>query len=317
MHSFPFNPYGFPWVKANDTSPIAIAEGLFEGLSEAMFSTFETFRQARRLAKGLNPDEENSGLTWTDLTDEEWLACPPVCVFMQNEAEISSDWIQTQVPINLFILDRNRTLLEDGWGRRLWSLVRPDWFVLHGTAAKFDHFVTGIRDGVGQRGPSVFRFYAPEPAEAGIRADRILELMESAVVTKAFPLLRYEPDPDREWTDRWSLDGNDSIDDDWVIDDKATEAEKEAGRFWRLLQEIAGVRSTALAKARLEVESEIDRKVNDLRQEIESDAEAEINRVKKDHAAIYQEKLVQKLLALSGYGPGTEEYDRKLRELSS
>jgi hypothetical protein len=84
--------------------------------------------------------------------------------------------------------------------------------------------------------------------------------------------------------------------------------------FWRQLQQLAGVRSTVLDQARRDVRAELEEELEKARASIEEGAQKEIREIEAKHAAIYHQKLTQKLLALSGYAPGSEAYERLLRD---
>jgi pyruvate-ferredoxin/flavodoxin oxidoreductase len=376
--TFPYNPYPFPWIHVRQGSPVSMAEGLTAGLAREMADTFSVLRNARRLANGLDPDPAAGTLTWDQFTDDERHVCPPICVFTQDDSDIDDSWLDSGFPVKLFVLDGLDGFAQGRLEDRLRPLYRPHSFVLHSTPASFEHFASGIREGLSYQGAAVFRIYAPVPDVHGFPFSQTLDRMSAAVATRSFPLLKYAPGPDREWQDRWSLEGNEKPGEDWVsesrlpvswmagerrfrglfdpgspeevirevpllellengsdddsearvtatlaVEDRslkvglrpaAVDATRQALGFWRLLQELAGIRSTALDQARREARRELEQQLADSRSRIEAEAREEIRLIENRHQSIYHEKLKNRLLQLSGYVPGSEEYEKRLTE---
>ncbi|MEE9170404.1 MAG: hypothetical protein V3U73_11590, partial [bacterium] len=84
--------------------------------------------------------------------------------------------------------------------------------------------------------------------------------------------------------------------------------------FWHLLQELSGVRSTISERAADELKGELDQELQRVKKEISADYETKISQLQKNHERIYQEKLAQKLLALSGYSLDSKTLEMSLRE---
>jgi pyruvate-ferredoxin/flavodoxin oxidoreductase len=84
--------------------------------------------------------------------------------------------------------------------------------------------------------------------------------------------------------------------------------------FWHLLQELSGVRSTISKRAADELQRELEQELQRAKKEVSTDYETKISQLQKDHERIYQEKLAQKLLALSGYSLDSKTLEMSLRE---
>jgi pyruvate ferredoxin oxidoreductase beta subunit len=120
-------------------------------------------------------------------------------------------------------------------------------------------------------GPAVVIAYAPCQPEHGIPDDASMHQATRAVETRAFPLFTYDPRRGERESERWSLQGNPALREDWATaptgapDDFLAFARSE-GRFaahfsadgtpsaeilatredrlanWQTLQELAGIR---------------------------------------------------------------------------
>ena len=143
-------------------------------------------------------------------------------------------------------------------------------FVAQTTPAHLNHFYRSIIDANAYPGPAVVIAYTPCQPEHGIADDAAMRQATHAVHSRAFPLFTYDPRLGPRESDRWSLQGNPALRDDWAtgpdgtVDDFLTFARSEgrfAGHFsgdgsatdeilasqadrlanWRTLQELAGL----------------------------------------------------------------------------
>jgi pyruvate/2-oxoacid:ferredoxin oxidoreductase beta subunit len=143
-------------------------------------------------------------------------------------------------------------------------------YVAQTTPAHLNHFYRAVMEANEYPGPAVVIAYTPCQPEHGIADDASMRQATRAVDTRAFPLFTYDPRRGAREADRWSLQGNPALRDDWAKtpdgtpDDFLAFARSEgrfAGHFaadgtpsleilatqddrlanWRTLQELAGL----------------------------------------------------------------------------
>jgi pyruvate ferredoxin oxidoreductase beta subunit len=142
-------------------------------------------------------------------------------------------------------------------------------YVAQTTPAHLNHFYRAILEANEYPGPAVVIAYGPCMPEHGIADDAGMRQAVHAVTSRAFPLFTYDPRRGERESDRWSLQGNPALKEDWALapdgtpDDFLAFARTE-GRFanhfasdgtptaeivatqadrlvnWRTLQELAG-----------------------------------------------------------------------------
>jgi pyruvate/2-oxoacid:ferredoxin oxidoreductase beta subunit len=147
-------------------------------------------------------------------------------------------------------------------------------YVAQTTPAHLNHCYRAIVEANTYPGPAVVIAYAPCQPEHGIPDDASMHQATRAVETRAFPLFTYDPRRGERESERWSLQGNPALREDWATaptgapDDFLAFARSE-GRFaahfsadgtpsaeilatredrlanWRTLQELAGRRDDA------------------------------------------------------------------------
>ena len=144
-------------------------------------------------------------------------------------------------------------------------------YVAQTTPAHINHFYRAIMEANAFRGPAVVIAYAPCPPEHGIADDASTRQAKLAVESRAFPLFTYDPRRGEREEERWSLQGNPALRDDWAKWPDATSLDfldfaRSEGRFaghfghdgtpsseiettqrdrltnWHTLQELAGLR---------------------------------------------------------------------------
>lgn len=396
--SYPYNPFAFPWIRADSVDAVAMAEGMFNALVDQSMDDFRSVRKSELVLQRLYDPTEHDGplksLSWHDLTEEEWALCPPVCVLAEQAEDVLPRIMMTDAPLNVFILERSIDSIH-GATPAMWPLARPDLYVHHGSAGHVGPMLRGVARGLSWRGPALHRLYVCDPERDGVPADKAAQRMRLAVDSRAFPLLRYDPAVAGEWIERWTLDGNPHRDGDWIsrasVDGDAREelsvftladwavserrfrnffepvprhrwtpemmplgeyldlkeseralydpfvttetqsghrirlrvdpamvvASETALERWRMIQELAGVRSAAVDAVQRSVRQESERTLEKMRKEIAADLEAEYKRRQDVTAGDYHARLTEKLLVLSGYAPGDRQAEQKLREVLS
>jgi pyruvate ferredoxin oxidoreductase beta subunit len=144
-------------------------------------------------------------------------------------------------------------------------------FVAQTTPAHLNHCYRAILEANAYPGPAVVIAYAPCQPEHGIPDDASMHQATRAVETRAFPLFTYDPRRGEREAERWSLQGNPALREDWATGTDGTPDDflafaRSEGRFaahfssdgtpspeilatrddrlanWRTLQELAGIR---------------------------------------------------------------------------
>ncbi|HET7029295.1 MAG TPA: thiamine pyrophosphate-dependent enzyme [Candidatus Limnocylindrales bacterium] len=143
-------------------------------------------------------------------------------------------------------------------------------YVAQTTPAHLNHFYRAVMEANAYPGPAVVIAYTPCQPEHGIPDDAAFRQATRAVETRAFPLFTYDPRRGAAEAERWSLQGNPALGQDWATapdgspDDFLAFARSE-GRFaahfgadasptpeilatrddrlanWRTLKELAGL----------------------------------------------------------------------------
>ncbi|MCG7962276.1 MAG: thiamine pyrophosphate-dependent enzyme, partial [Candidatus Thiodiazotropha taylori] len=88
-------------------------------------------------------------------------------------------------------------------------------YVLQGTISNTTHLLEGYIDGLNSRRPALFNIYAVCPPEHGVGDDIAFRQSKMAVESRAYPLMKYDPDAGETIEECIDLDGNPSLDDDW------------------------------------------------------------------------------------------------------
>jgi pyruvate-ferredoxin/flavodoxin oxidoreductase len=89
-------------------------------------------------------------------------------------------------------------------------------YVLQGSVAHPTHLIESYIDGLNSRRPALFNVYAVCPPEHGVGDDTLTQQSKLAVESRAYPLFRYDPDAGVTFSECVSLEGNPSIDRDWI-----------------------------------------------------------------------------------------------------
>ena len=109
-------------------------------------------------------------------------------------------------------------------------------YVAQTTPAHINHFYRAIAEANAFPGPAVVIAYAACMPEHGIADDAATAQAKLAVDSRAFPLFTYDPRRGERQSERWSLQGNPALRDDWVRLPDGTEVDflsfaRTEGRF--------------------------------------------------------------------------------------
>ena len=175
-------------------------------------------------------------------------------------------------------------------------------------------------------GPSFISVYAPSPSEHGFATDQLLNLAETAVNTRIFPLFTYDPLAPGVHGARLSLAGNPDLKADWMhqegtvllpanwfemqerysdlfADDAIRVQTAKIASVWQMLQELAGEQTPFTEKvwqsARTETETEHQAVLNALKGEHET----EIANLRATIEAEIANRIRQQLVRLAKSAP--------------
>jgi len=251
--SFPYNPYPFPWANHLFLDAPSVSMGLFEGHMRSMGDGFKAIRMAEAALGGEeNFRQLEDGLqyfNWKEFTDEEYLLCPPVVSVGGDGAMYDigfqnvSRALMSGRLIKVFVLDTQVYSNTGGqactsvfigqvsdmapygkaWKgkeekRKEMSLIgaaHRTAFIFQGNIANYTHLIEGFIDGLNSRRPALFNVYAVCQPEHGVPDDSTELRSKMALESRAYPVLRYDPDAGESWEDCIDLVGNPSMDLDW------------------------------------------------------------------------------------------------------
>jgi pyruvate-ferredoxin/flavodoxin oxidoreductase len=90
-------------------------------------------------------------------------------------------------------------------------------FIFQGNTSNYTHLIEGFIDGINTRRPALFNVYAVCQPEHGVPDDSSVYRSRMALESRAYPLMRFDPDAGEDWEECISLEGNPSIDTDWPM----------------------------------------------------------------------------------------------------
>jgi pyruvate-ferredoxin/flavodoxin oxidoreductase len=251
--TYPFNPYPFPWTNHLFQDSPSMAMGIFEGHMARMAEGFAAIRMAElELAGGYRKDKHGEFFTyfnWKQFSDEEFHLCPPVVSIGGDGAMYDigfqnlSRMMMSGKPIKVLVLD---TQLYSNTGGQactsgftgqvsdmaqhgkafqgkeevrkeiaLIGMAHRTTYIAQGTTANTSHLIESFVEGLNARRPALFNIYSPCMPEHGIGDDLAEHQSKLAVESRAYPLLRYNPDKGDLPEECFNLEGNPAADEDW------------------------------------------------------------------------------------------------------
>ncbi len=230
-----------------------MAMGLFEGHMAKMADGFKALRMAElELSGNYKPAQHDAWFQqfkWKDFTQEEWDLCPPVVSIGGDGAMYDigfqnlSRALASGMPIKVLVLDTQVYSNTGGqactsgfisqvadmspFGKAmkgkeeirkeisLIGLAHRTSFVLQGAINNVTHLLEGFIDGLNSRRPALFNIYAVCQPEHGVADDASARQSKMAVESRAYPLMRFDPDAGETIEECLELEGNPSLDQDW------------------------------------------------------------------------------------------------------
>ncbi len=251
--TYPFNPYPFPWANHLFQDSPSLAMGIFEGHMARMAEGFKAVRMAEiELDGGFNHEKHGEFFTyfnWKNFSDDEFRLCPPVVSMGGDGAMYDigfqnlSRMMMSGKPIKVLILDTQVYSNTGGqactsgftgqvsdmaqYGKTsqgkeeirkeiaLVAMAHRTTYVMQGSISNPTHLIEGFIDGLNARRPALFNVYSPCMPEHGIPDDLAEHQSKLAVESRAYPLIRYNPDKGALPEECFDLEGNPAIDQDW------------------------------------------------------------------------------------------------------
>lgn len=251
--TYPFNPYPFPWTSHLFQDSPSVAMGLFEGHMAKMADGFKAIRMAELELAGKYSEVEHDPwfhqFDWKDFSDEEWRLCPPVVSVGGDGAMYDigfqnlSRALASGMPVKVLVLDTQVYSNTGGqactsgfisqvadmspygkaWKGKeeirkeisLIGLAHRTSYVMQGATSNVTHLLESFIDGLNARRPALFNIYAVCPPEHGVGDDMADQRSKMAVESRAYPLMRFDPDAGVTIAECLDLEGNPSMDKDW------------------------------------------------------------------------------------------------------
>ncbi|MBT8440405.1 MAG: 2-oxoacid:acceptor oxidoreductase family protein, partial [Gammaproteobacteria bacterium] len=269
--TYPYNPYPFPWSSHLFQDSPSVAMGLFEGHMEKMAQGFQAIRLAElALQDKYSPLEHDAmfqQFNWKKFTNEEWDLCPPVVSVGGDGAMYDigfqnlSRALASGHPIKVLVLDTQVYSNTGGqactsgfisqvadmspygkaWHgkeemRKEMSLIgmaHRTSYILQGNISNVTHLLEGFIDGLNSRRPALFNVYAVCQPEHGVGDDASTHQSKLALESRAYPIMKYDPDEGETFEECLDLEGNPALDEDWptyqlkYVDEKGNEGSME------------------------------------------------------------------------------------------
>ncbi len=251
--TYPFNPYPFPWANHLFQDSTSMAMGVFEGHMSKMAEGFKAVRMAEiELNGGYKKDKYDDFFTyfnWQKFNDEEFALCPPVVAVGGDGSMYDigfqnlSRMMMSGKPVKVLILDTQVYSNTGGqactsgftgqisdmaqYGKAihgkteirkeiaLIGMAHRTTYVLQSSVSNTTHLIEGFIDGLNAKRPALFNIYAACMPEHGIGDDMAEHQSKLAVESRAYPLIKYNPDKGTLPEECFDIEGNPAIELDW------------------------------------------------------------------------------------------------------
>jgi pyruvate-ferredoxin/flavodoxin oxidoreductase len=227
--------------------------GLFEGHMTKMADGFKVVRMAElALQDAYNPAEHDAWFAqfnWKDFSKAEWELCPPVVSVGGDGAMYDigfqnlSRALASGMPVKVLVLDTQVYSNTGGQActsgfisqvadmspyGKAWKgkeeirkemsfigMAHRTSYVLQSSISNVTHLLEGFIDGLNSRRPALFNVYAVCQPEHGVGDDASARQSKLAVESRAYPLMKFDPDAGNTIEECLDLEGNPADDQDW------------------------------------------------------------------------------------------------------
>ncbi len=253
--TFPSNPYNDPWVNSLFQDTPAVAKGLFEGEVANQLSQIKAIRAAKLDIDDLyDPqvhDQQLRYLEWTHLSEQELALLPTVFSIGGDGATYDigfgalSRLLTTSTPVKVVVLNTGSYSNTGGQAstasytaqdsdlsrfgaahsgkeeaRKELGIIatfHPKVMVVQTSTALQGHFMSGLMEFLNyQDSPALFDVYTPCMGEHGIADDASTRHSRLAVESRMSPVFVHDPRKGATLAERFSLDGNPEMQQDWA-----------------------------------------------------------------------------------------------------
>ena len=245
--AFPGNPFHVPVLITGSGESISTAMGLLVAQMEAALESIRLVRSARLEidppADRTRQLESIRHLGWSQLSEAERLLCPPLLVIGEESQILGQDLsalvdgLASPLPLKVVVLSAldyalaSSRLPFTGTGdelpveatldeNTLLSLGHEDTFILQSSISSPNHLAQGLVDALAHPGPALIRIHTPSPERHGFPTEATCEQALRAMESRAFPLLRYDPNGEGVFGTRIDILDNPGLEVPWHKDDQ-------------------------------------------------------------------------------------------------
>lgn len=249
LASFPRHRHFAPATVELGDDGVALAHGIAQGLVLHHIEFVRALRRVKAIAEAPTDISERLAaidrLSWSEVTEEERAACPPLLLFGDEHALSGRGFgaltglLASDLPIKVILLD-GLGRLDDPTSSALVAMAHRKAFVLASSVAEPAHLGRGLRDALARGGTGFVHIHAPSPARHGFATDLTIEQARRAVHGRAHVLLRYDPGAEGVFGTRIDIDGNPAPDATWgdcTLASWAVEESRFADRFEALKED--------------------------------------------------------------------------------
>jgi pyruvate-ferredoxin/flavodoxin oxidoreductase len=253
--TFPYNPYKDPWVNSLFQDAPALAKGLFEGVAADVTEDIKALRVAElELSDAYDAkvhDKQLRTFAWEDFTDEELKCLPTVFSIGGDGATYDigfgalSRVLATKTPVKVVVLNtgvysntggqastsslpgQDSDLARYGSAhagkkddRKELGLIasfHPKVMMVQTATPLQGHFMKNVLAALARTSsPAVIDIYTPCQGEQGIGDDVSSDHARLAVESRTSPVFVHDPDGGKTLAERFSIEGNPDLDQDWT-----------------------------------------------------------------------------------------------------
>jgi hypothetical protein len=144
------------------------------------------------------------GLSWSDLTEEEKLSCPPILILTDETAlkaqglEALDNLLGSEFPVKIILAD-SRDIRERSAEPSLLAVSRQTTFVVSSSLSSSHHLAKGIEGAMRYSGSALIHVHVPIPSAHGFTPFLTVERAKAAVDARV-----HRPNSIRSWIHTFS-----------------------------------------------------------------------------------------------------------------